>query len=303
MRFNNSFRKFSRLNVTLILIELNMTLHVKNQTILLEHMKSRDDNPFLLEIIQGYSVLALKFLYMSKAAQIATHVISWVNAAVFTYFRSIVYYYIFKQYKLKNITEVNIMTIIVCLVQHVEIIKMLIQEMIMITIGEDWPDTIQPLYCFININISKAAWGYSVIGSLGIAVYRILLIKYDILVRDKIGERKLMWIILLVEFVIMAVLISIHSLFNPFRIPLRPICMHQTSQNMLQILDDYRQSLGYPSLLYSLVRFLVSVGSLLLILEVVEIVIYVTFNLENFLKLLLKRNFYQVFINKRNEEN
>ena len=169
------------------------------------------------------------------------------------------------------------MTIIVCLVQHLEIVGGMIQEIVMITLGEDWPDLIQPLYCFININVTKAEWIYSVIGSLGIAVYRILLIKYDILVRDKIGERNLMWIILLVEFVFLALIMLTWGIFNPFRNPLRPACMHQTGRSMTQILDDYRQSLGYPSLIDSLILFLVSVSSLLLILEVVEIVIYVLF--------------------------
>ena len=254
-----------------------MSLLVKNQTISLEFMKSRDEIPSLLEIIEGYSVLAMTFLFWSRTMQITSNVISWVNAAVFTYFRSIVYYFIFKQYRLKAITEVNIMTIIVCLVQHLEIIGGLFQEIVMTTLGEDWPDSIQPLYCFIMINLTKAEWLYSVIGSLGIAVYRILLIKYDILVRDKIGERKLMWIILLVEFGFLAFIMLTWAIFNPFRNPLRPACMHQTGRSMTQILDDYRQSLGYPSLVDSLILFLVSVSSTCLILEVVEIVIYVLF--------------------------
>ena len=156
-----------------------MSLLVKNQTISLEFMKSRDDNPSLLEIIEGYSVLAMTFLFWSRAMQITSNVISWVNAAVFTYFRCIVYYFIFKQYRLKAITEVNIMTIIVCLVQHLEIIGMLIHEMIIMTIGDDWPNLIPPLYCIFQINMYKIQWIYSVMGSLGIAVYRIFLIEYD----------------------------------------------------------------------------------------------------------------------------
>ena len=254
-----------------------MTIHLENQTISIEPLNSRDDEASLLANIESYRVLVPHFLLMSRATQIATTVINWINATVFTYFRGIIYYFIFKEYKSKNINEINILTIIVCLAQHLEIIGMLIHEMIVMTIGDDWPNLIPPLYCIIQINMYKIQWIYSVMGSLGIAVYRILLIKYDILVRDKIGERNLMWIILLVEFVFLALIMLTWGIFNPFRNPLRPACMHQTGRSMTKILDDYRQSLGYPSLIDSLILFLVSVSSLLLILEVVEIVIYVLF--------------------------
>ena len=102
----------------------------------------------------------------------------------------------------------------------------------------------------ISANIkSKSNCYYSVIGSLGIAVYRILLIKYDILERYKIGKRKLMFIILMCEFVLMVVIIGTRSIYNPFWNPLRPTCMYQTTKSIIQILDDYQISLGYPSLL------------------------------------------------------
>ena len=160
-----------------------MTLHLQNQTISLDPINYGDNDSSLLAIIQSYSVLAPQFLLISRASQIATNVISWMNAAVFTYFRSIVYCFILKQYKLKNITEANILTIIVCLAQHFEIIGNSIHETVIIAIGDDWPNYIQPLYCFININMNMFYWYYSVIGSLGMSVYRILLIKYHILER------------------------------------------------------------------------------------------------------------------------
>ena len=254
-----------------------MTLHLQNKTISLESIESRDGDSSLLAIIQSYSVLAPQFLLMSRTAQIATNVISWMNAVVFTYFRCIVYCFILKQYKQKNITEVNILTIIVCLAQHLEIIGNSFHEAIMIAIGDDWPNSIQPLYCFININMNMFYWYYSVVGSLGIAVYRILLIKYDFLVRYKIGKRTIMWIILMGEFVLMAFFIGTRSIFNPFRNPLMPMCMYQTTKSIVQILDDYQMSLGYLSLLDSYILLGISAGSLCLILEVVEIVTYVLF--------------------------
>ena len=156
-----------------------MTIHLENQTISIEPLNSKDDEASLLANIESYRVLVPHFLLMSRRTQIATTIINWINAAVFSYFRSIVYYFIFKQYKSKNINEINILTIIVCLVQHLEIIGMLIHEMIIMTIGDDWPNLIPPLYCIFQINMYKIQWIYSVMGSLGIAVYRIFLIEYD----------------------------------------------------------------------------------------------------------------------------
>ena len=254
-----------------------MTIHLENQTISIEPLNSRDDEASLLANIESYRVLVPHFLLMSRTTQIATTIINWINAAVFSYFRSIVYYFVFKQYKSKNINEINILTIIVCLVQHLEIIGMLIHEMIVMTIGDDWPNLIPPLYCIIQINMYKIQWIYSVMGSLGIAVYRIMLIEYDILVRDKIGERKLMLIILLCEFVLTAFFIGTWTIFNPFQDPLRPTCMYQSSESIIQILDDYRQSLGYPSLLNSDLLLKTSIATICLLLELAEIVIYVLF--------------------------
>ena len=135
-----------------------MTLHLQNQTVSLESIKSREDDSSLFAVIESYSVLAPQFLLMSRTSQIATNVISWMNAAVFTYFRSLVYYFILKQYKSKAITEANILTLIVCIVQHLEIIGNSVHETIIVAIGYDWPNSIKPLYCFININMNMFYW-------------------------------------------------------------------------------------------------------------------------------------------------
>ena len=236
-----------------------------------------NDDPSLFDILSSHNVLTPQFLSMTRNGQLAIFVLGWINAIVFSYFRSIFYKYIFKQHRSKTITEVNILTTIVCVVQHLEIIGGLIHDTLLVTIGDDWPDVIPPLFCILNFKMKRFVWSYSVIGSLGIAIYRIMLIKCDLLVRDKIGTKRLMWIILVSEVVLVTLLIGVIPVYNPFLNPLKPACMYAFGQSSMKILDDYRQSLGHPALLDNDILIQLANGIIVLVLEAAEIVIYVTF--------------------------
>ena len=252
---------------------------LRNQTISLEIKNSSivDEDNFLFDVINGHSVVTPQFSLLSANGQIATSVIGWINGAVFTYMRSLVYKFIFKEYKSNNITPVNILTLIVCFVQHSEIIWGLIHETLMLILGNDFSNIISPWYCKANFIIKHLSWYYSVIGSLGIAIYRMMLIKCDLIVQEKIGAKRLMWIILRGEVALVTFLVGTATIFNPFRNPLQPACFLNSDTSIMELLDDYMQSLGHSSLFGNDILLRSSIALIVLILEVSEIAIYVVF--------------------------
>ena len=273
-----------------------MAIRSMNQTISLEIVGTTapDHNDYQFDIIDSRSVISPQILTIPRDGQIAICVIGWITTVVFTYFRSIVYKYILDQYKSKEITEINILTLIVCIVQQLEVFRTSIFETVVLVVEDDFANFISPWFCTIDFTIHFFMWSYSVIGSLGIAIYRIMLIKYDVLVRYRVGEKRLMFTILLSEIVLTAILIGSVSLFNPFLNPLRPPCMYVADQNTLESLDGYWESLGNPSLLDFDILLRVTIAIVFLALELAEIVIYVIFfrhmykhdNKENLRKLL-----------------
>ena len=83
---------------------------------------SAEEGEFILDLIHSNSIITPKFVSMSEDRQFLIHGLSWLYAAIFTYFRCIVYKYIFKQFKMKQVTQVNILTMVVCFCQHLEVI-------------------------------------------------------------------------------------------------------------------------------------------------------------------------------------
>ena len=113
---------------------------------------------------------------------------------------------------------------------------------------------------------------YCIIGSLGIASYRILLIKHNHFVENTIGQKNLVGIILGVGLV-MTVILSVPA-FDLLE-PIRPKCMFVPKYNILQILDVYGQSIGLPHVSSLMMLIRVSSWLLMMLCSFSELIIYV----------------------------
>ena len=203
-----------------------------------------------------------------------------------------------RQYKGKQLTPINVLTLIVCLIQQLEIGWLIFFHVIMIWNGDD--QIIFDVVWFKMINFTTLAfmWCYSVFGGLGIAVYRIMLIKYHNVVYTIIGQKLLMYIILFCEFLVVLFLFAVIEIANSlFFGPLRPPFYDTArinSLDSLDVLDVYNQASGNPSFFDIHVMIKASVFVFLILLTIVEIAIYFVFfrhlykhdNKEIFIKLL-----------------
>ena len=175
-----------------------MESYIDNKTISLGHISliGTESSECQLNVIKSENVIIPPFLLLPKTGQIIIFCLSWITAAVFTYFRLIVYKYLLKQFKMKEVTVVNVLTMIICCVQHLEVFWYLILQVILLWVGNEYYERITPWLCPIISNMVLIMWCHSVLGGLGIATYRIMLIKHQVLVKDVIGRKRLMCIIL-----------------------------------------------------------------------------------------------------------
>ena len=259
-----------------------MTAKIINHTISLGNdiATSSIEDIFSLGIISTINAIHPKLSHVLSMNELVVYVILHVvGVAVFTRFRSIIYKYIYKQYKSKQLNEIHILTLIICLVQHLELVGALFFNTLIIILGNDFSNVIMSGYCsYLGIwfKTVHCMWAYSIVGSLGIAVYRIMLIRYDMLVKYSIGTKRLMGIILLSEFVLVLFLVGM-CWNNPFSNPLMPSCVFHLDMNIMDLLDTYRQSLGYDANLDRSTLVKQTTVTLVLALELIELVIYVVF--------------------------
>ena len=200
-----------------------------------------------------------------------------VNAAVFTYFRSKVYKYLLKQFRMKELTPINVLTLIVCLVQHLEVGWGLMYEVMMEWVHNGYENQIMPWFCMVSSHFLFSFWGYSALGGLGIAVYRIMLIKHHHLVHETIGRKWLLFIILFSEVLILSLSLAMMSLSDSLWQPIRPPCFHLAKISTLESIDAYNQTFENSSILYFHKIDKVFRGVLFLTPIIAEIFIYVVF--------------------------
>ena len=256
-----------------------MERYVTNETISLGHMSliGTEGGEYQLNVIKSENVITPPFVLLSKTGQIIIHCFSWINALVFTYFRLIVYKYFFKQFKKKEVNSVNVLTMIVCFFQHLEVFWYLILQVILLWVGNEYSERITPWLCLINNNVILIMWCHSALGGLGIATYRIMLIKHDELVKDVIGRKRLMCIILSCEFFILICVVGSLSIRISYWDPIQPPCMYMVPVNMLETLDTYRQSIGNQPFLSYHKMHRISLAFFSIAATLSEVFIYVVF--------------------------
>ena len=137
-------------------------------------------------------------LRMPKQIQWSMISFAWLTIIVGTYFQSILYVFIYQQYRTKEATPINALILVVSLFEHLTAVAFSILYTMMVAADATLEFIIGPWLCYPITLLYRFVVFYSIIGKLGISIYRILLIKCDELVRYKIGLRTLLCIILFI---------------------------------------------------------------------------------------------------------
>ena len=252
-----------------------MPHHVENEILLLKNFAENISNDTYdeIDILSAESVITPEFVSLPSFEQTTLCAFGWLNLAVFSYFRYIVYRHFWNQYKGQDLKHINVLTLFVCLLQHIFFVTFQTHHTLIVAYGIPFEDIIDSTWACVPMRlIYSFEQRYSIIGSLGIAVYRILLIKHNDLVKNTFGPKNLVVIILSIGFV-MTVILSVPA-FDLLE-PIRPKCMFIPKYNILQILDDYGQSIGLPHVNSLIIWIRVSSWLLLTLFSFFELSIYV----------------------------
>ena len=75
-----------------------------------------------IEILSAESVITPEFVSLPLVLQWIGCAFGWFSVIVLTYFRCIVYKYFLGQYKAKELNPINVLTLVVCLFQHIFVV-------------------------------------------------------------------------------------------------------------------------------------------------------------------------------------
>ena len=248
-----------------------------NQTIGLGFNREETDNSqdFFVHIFEADDVTKPVFLRLQKLIQWAFCVIAWLIILVGSYFKYILYKYLFEQYKLKELSPINILIISASAVQHVSIV-LFVLGITLVVIGDASLEYIGQWFCvptklFIAFDIY-----YSYIAGLGLSIYRILYIKHDCWVKYKIGERNLLYVILLGGLFLAAFAVLVVNTHDYEEVA-RETCMTFPRRLMLQLLDAYEQSRGNASIYAWFANVRIALATVCFSMTITEITIYFVF--------------------------
>ena len=103
-------------------------------------------------------------------------------------------------------TPINLLTLVVCVAQHLYVTVLQIHETIVVWNDKPLEDITGSWLCTPLRLFYLGEVFYTIIGGLGIAIYRILLIKHDTFAKDTIGLKTLSGIIFVGGIFILALM-------------------------------------------------------------------------------------------------
>ena len=243
----------------------------------LEQYEHENDVYSWIQILEAKDARIPQLLQKPKPVQWLLLVLFWPPLIIGTYFRSIVYGFFFEQYKKKELTSVNKLSFAVILTDHLSNAILTLTTTLIILNGE----TLHLVFdgCWLltaGLLYSHFAFYYGFIGSLGVSIYRILLIKHNYFLKDVIGEKTMVNLIFyggVILALVFTIILNYHDYYNVFH----TTCMPVPKQWLLQILDEYEQSRGNLSILSYFIKVNVGNGVVMAIVIISEITIYVIF--------------------------
>ena len=182
------------------------TIEIRNSTLPIGPLPLGNSSEFLfvheskveLSVLESFNELGETLLVSSLLASLL----------IGSYFKSALYHYISDNYKeLKN-RPLNILILTQAVIQHLVCLLMVAVYTIGVGFDITYSEHLGEVWC--NIPWYGGCFGivYRNIGSLGMAIYRLLLIKCNYWVKEKVGQRNLLVIVLGMSLIV-SILITV----------------------------------------------------------------------------------------------
>ena len=241
-----------------------------------------NDETFFIHILEGRdSMRPLILREVPKSSWIVCG-IAWILIFIASYFRYILYSYLCRKYKEKQLTSIDALIIVQSIIQHLANISRILFFTLMLSEEEsteywDWKmGSTGKVFCVLFKTIAGFEHYYSCIGSLGIAIFRIMYIKFDMLVKDVIGATNLLVIILFGGLGLTSIFVS--TLFiSDYEHLQQEHCHLPVNLNLFRMLDEYEQGKGGSPIYGYFIYPRIAIGGIMLFMTISEITIYIIF--------------------------
>ena len=231
-----------------------------------------------VQIITAQDAMTDSILGLPKEVQWLMLISCWTILLVGSCFRYILYTYLYRQYNNKEFTSINTLILANAISEHVTIVFLALAYTILIVADTSLENVVGPWFCYPVTLFHRFGVFYSITGSLGISIYRILLIKYNGWLKYTVGENNMLYVILfggiflVFLFVLLGSITDYEALFYHTCTILQP-----EKRRILELLDIYEQSRGNPSIYRYWLNMRIFIGIILMFMTVCKIVIYAMF--------------------------
>ena len=208
--------------------------------------------------------------------------IAWCFILIASYFRCILYSYLCRKYREKQMTSIDVLILVHSIIQHLANISRILFFTLLLSQDAsaeywDWKmDSTGKFFCVLfKITIAFEHY-YSCTGSLGIAIFRMMYIQFDTLIKDIIGASNLLKIILFGGLGLTG--LFVYTLFlNDYEHLLMEHCHMPANLYLLRILDEYEQGKGELSIYGYFIYPRIAIGGIMLCMTMAELVMYIIF--------------------------
>ena len=227
-----------------------MTYYLNNQTIYLNSQPSTNqENEFFVWLVSAEDAMMYHIRDLPKHYQWICITLVWLMVSIILYFRSLLYSHLYQKYRQKEFNAINVLTFVEAILDQITVMAFAVFFTV-IVVSDAQPEEIAgPWFCYPITLLYRFVIFYTPLGTLGISIYRILLLKHDILVKYVIGLDNMMYIILACGIGLATVctfLISItdyEALFTKTCTIIQP-----ERRQVLDMLERYELSQGNPSI-------------------------------------------------------
>ena len=232
-------------------------------------------------IITDSEIITLpKLLNFSNDLIYTLVTVHWVVLLIGSYFRYIVYEYLYQQYKEKSVKTVDRFILVIALIQHLGILFGAI-EITLKVLNIEWlrESALGYAACRIRNYYYSFAIAYACIGSLGLASFRLLCIKNGHFVKDVVGEKVLANSILFFGIGLSVWVNVLPRILekNWSHLEWEPCFNAPQLHHALEFLDDYDLSIGGSSSLTDWRRSYSRNVVLYQLITITELCLYISF--------------------------
>ena len=194
-----------------------------------------------------------------------------------SYFKCVMYRFVFSTNK-KNRgwmhRPINVLTVTSAIIHHITHTWAGISYVVRLNMKTPIADVLGAHYCLITYVVGMYGLAYLCVGSLGVAVYRVLYIRHEYWVKNIIGEKRLLAIVLALSIITTVIVVFLFSLEGTdHRVSLNNC--NGLSPAFHQILIDYNSSRGIQTLSTTQLQKIVLIC--LIAFQTIEFSIYVWF--------------------------